>query len=132
MDPPALAKFSISSVSGANPSSRMSAAYPFWARRTPSTLRNTSVSLPEPTAALATTNATVALSLLSLAWVRLTQNRLAMSVLLSTDEIHRMLLRDQRVAGHAAPRREILRRAEVTGGQAQHLPRAHRGQPRAQ
>src|SRR5262249_10264014 len=33
--------------------------------------------LPEPSAALATTNATVALSLLSFACVRLTQNRLA-------------------------------------------------------
>src|SRR4029077_3113133 len=111
MDPPALAKFSISSASGANTSSRMSDASPCAASRTPSTLRNTSVSLPEPSAALATTKATVALSLLSLAWVRLTQNRLAMSVLLSTDEIHGMLLRNQRVTGHPAPRRHVLGRA---------------------
>src|SRR5262245_40062644 len=119
MLPPALAKLSISSRSGAKPSSRMSSATPFCARRTPSTLRNTSVSLPEPTAALATTKATVALSPLSLAWVRLTQNRLAMSVLLSTDEIHGMLLPDQRVTGQAAPRRQILGRAGVAGDQAQ-------------
>ena len=37
-------------------------------------LRKTIVSLSEPAAALATTKATVALSVLSLAWVRLTQN----------------------------------------------------------
>src|SRR6266852_3649448 len=118
MDPPALAKFSISSASGANPSSRMSDAYPFWASRTPSTLRNTSVSLPEPAAALASTKATVALSLLSLAWVRFTQNRLAMSVLLSTDEIHGGLVRNERVAGHPAPCRQVLGRAGIAGDQA--------------
>src|SRR5215470_1137718 len=78
MVPPALAKFSMSSRSGAKPSSWMSTAYPFWASRTPSTLRNTSDSLPEPAAALATTKPTVALSVLSLAWVMLTQNLLAM------------------------------------------------------
>src|SRR5215470_17331666 len=78
MVPPALAKFSMSSRSGAKPSSWMSTAYPFWASRTPSTLRNTSDSFPEPAAALATTKPTVALSVLSLAWVMLTQNLLAM------------------------------------------------------
>src|SRR6266446_6759554 len=109
----------------------MSAAYPFWASRTPSTLRNTSVSLPDPTAALATTKATVALSLLSLAWVRLTQNRLAMSLLLSY-QIHGMLLGNQRVAGHAAPRREILGRAGIAGSQPQDLARAHRRETGAQ
>src|SRR5262245_3302972 len=44
-------------------------------------LRKTSVSLPEPSAALAMTKPTVALSGLSFAWVRLTQNRLAMAQL---------------------------------------------------
>src|SRR6266481_96852 len=79
MVPPALAKFSISSRSGAKPSSWMLSAKPFCARRTPSTLRKTSVSFPEPTAALATTKPTVALSALSFPWVRLTQNLLAMT-----------------------------------------------------
>src|SRR5215468_858208 len=79
MVPPAFAKLSISSRRGAKPSSWMPSAKPFWASRTPSTLRNTSDSLPEPTAALATTKPTVALSVLSLAWVMLTQNLLAMT-----------------------------------------------------
>ena len=42
-------------------------------------LRKTSVSLPEPAAALAMTKATVALSGLSLAQVRFTQNLAAMA-----------------------------------------------------
>src|SRR5688500_18517461 len=52
----------------------MSSAYPLTARRTPSVLRKTTTSLSDATAALATTKATVALSGLSLAQVRLTQN----------------------------------------------------------
>src|SRR5262245_41964093 len=74
IEPPALAKLSISSLSGANPSSWMSSAYLFWDSRTASVLRNTIVFWLDATAALATTNATVALSVLSLAEVRLTQN----------------------------------------------------------
>src|SRR2546426_9175047 len=127
MVPPPLAKLSISSRSGANPSSRMSSAKPFCERRTASTLRNTSVSLPEPSAALATTNATVALSALSLACVRLTQNRLAISTLLSPDTVDGMLLRHERVPGQPAPRGDIGRRTQVTRNQLEHLPGAQSG-----
>src|SRR4029453_3908835 len=114
MVPPAFAKFSISSLSGAKPSSWMPSAKPFWERRTASPARNTSVSLPEPTAALATTKPTVALSVLSLAWVMLTQNLLAMSGLLwgaTSDQVHGWLSVEQRVAGHPTPRGDIGRRA---------------------
>src|SRR6185436_18337218 len=52
----------------------MPSAKPLCDSRTPSMLRNTSVSWLDAAAALATTKATVALSVLSLAQVRLTQN----------------------------------------------------------
>src|SRR2546426_6486963 len=131
MVPPPLAKLSISSRSGANPSSRMSSAKPFCERRTASTLRNTSVSLPEPSAALATTNATVALSALSLACVRLTQNLLAMGLALpSSDQVHGMRARHQRVAGHPTPRGQIGGRAAVERDELHDLPRLHAGQSR--
>ena len=72
--PPAFAKLSISSRSGGKPSSWIDSAPPLLARRTPSMLRNTSVSLPEAWAAFASTKPTVARSVSSLLCVRLTQN----------------------------------------------------------
>src|SRR4029077_12190727 len=47
------------------------------------------------------------------------------SVLLSTDLVDGMLLCDQRVAGHAAPGRNIGPRAGVVRGEPQELPRFH-------
>src|SRR4029079_14145848 len=84
-------------------------------------LRKTSVSLPEPRAALANTKDTLALSALSLACVRLTQNRLAISVLLSLDQVHGVLLVHERVPGHATPRRDVGRRSGIQRGQLQYL-----------
>ena len=80
-------------------------------------LRNTSVSLSEPTAALATTKATVALSVLSFAAVRLTQNCRArhLSLLSSSDEVHGMLGLHELVAGQPAPCRQVRRRAPDRG-----------------
>src|SRR6185369_8028840 len=48
------------------------------------------------------------------------------SVLLSTDLVHGMLLGDQRVAGHAAPGRNVRPRARVARGELQELPRPQR------
>src|ERR1041385_1504190 len=116
----------MSSFSGANPSSWMSSAYPFWERRTPSMLRNTMVSFSEPTAAFATTKATVALSGLSLAQVRLTQNRPAISTLLSGDPVDRVLRSRESVPGHPAPGGDVLPGARIEGAKPEDLPRPER------
>src|SRR5262249_633125 len=47
------------------------------------------------------------------------------SDLLSLDLVDRMVLRDQRVTGQAAPRRNVGAGAGIAGGQDQHLAGAH-------
>src|ERR1700690_3444482 len=92
----------------------MSSAYPFCESRTPSMLRKTSVSLSDATAAFAMTKATVALSELSLADERLTQNFPAIVlVLLSLDPVLRMIRKNQMMPRQTAPRREVLRNPGV-------------------
>ena len=88
-------------------------------------LRNTSVSLSEPTAALATTKATVALSVLSFEWVRLTQNLPGhdSAPFLSADEVDGGRRRHERVSRQPAPRGHVGRRARVERDDLEHLPR---------
>src|SRR5215510_2643060 len=131
--PPALTKFSMSSLRGAKPSSRMSSAYSCWESRTPSVLRKTNVCLSDATAALATTNATVALSGSFFADVRLTQNLPAIIlILLSFNPILLMLDVEQRMSRQPTPCRDILRGTGVSGRDPQHLARFHRAQAHPQ
>src|SRR5215468_768181 len=131
--PPALTKFSISSFSGAKPSSRMSSAYPCWESRTPSVLKKTNVCLSDATAALATTKATVALSGSFFADVRLTQNLPAMiSILLSFNPILRVFRREKRVSGQATPRRDVFSGAGIGRRDSQYLAGLHPAQAQAE
>src|ERR1700682_24929 len=105
-------------------------------------LRKTKLSLSDATAAFATTNATVALSVLSFPQVRLTQNFPAMSfsvgkqlvgvnvghagptpLRLCPDPVAARsgLLANQLMPGHAAIRRNIGRCAGVARDQLEHL-----------
>src|SRR5262245_30068983 len=128
--PPALTKFSISSLRGAKPSSRMSSAYPCWESRTPSVLKKTNVCLSDATAALATTKATVALSGSFFADVRLTQNLPAIILILpSFNPILWMFCVEQRVSGQATPGGDILPSAGIVGRDPQDPAGFHPAQP---
>src|ERR671924_581937 len=138
MVPPPFAKLSISSRSGGNPSSWIDSANPLVASRTPSMLRKTSVSLPEPSAAFASTKPTVARSVSSLLCVRFTQNFAAItqppcgSAILAANAVHRRLRRQQRVSCEPAPGRHILGGTRVVCDETQHLTRPHRFHASAQ
>src|ERR1019366_468822 len=94
--------------------------------------RNSSFSLSDATAALAMTKATVALSGLSLANVRLTQNFPGIVLVLpSLNPVFRMIAKNQFMSGQTAPRRKVLRDTGIGCGQLQGLSWRHRLKPHA-
>jgi hypothetical protein len=75
---------------------------------------------------LATAKATVALSVLSFADVRLTQNLFAMALTLpSADQVDGMLATHEGVTGHPAPRGQISGCAGIERDQLHDLTRLH-------
>src|SRR5699024_5489824 len=92
--------------------------------RTPSVDKKTMVSWSDPTAALATTKPTVALSESFLALVMDTQNFPVpdiLGLLLGLYIVRWMLLIDQRVAGEATPSRDVFRGTGIGCGQLQNI-----------